>query len=128
MGGPFKSTVLIVQIPPVHEHDNFNCTQKSHQILVLRLLSVLHKSLKTIGCRHSKGLELFFSQNHVAFSLRISLLKSRILTPQSALKQAMQKKRNCQNNNDRAKKLTLSSHLISVNYCSIFTYFTKRPP
>ena len=46
-----------------------------------------------------------------------------IPTSQSVLKQRYTEKTNSQNNDDKAKKPTRSSHSISVNYCNIFAYF-----
>ena len=39
------------------------------------------------------------------------------------LKQSYTEKTNGQNNDDKAKKPTLGSHSISVNYCNILAYF-----
>ena len=44
-------------------------------------------------------------------------------TSQSTLKQSYTEDANGQNNDDKAKKHTLGSHLISVNYCNILAYF-----
>ena len=46
-----------------------------------------------------------------------------IPTSQSAVKQSHAEKTNGQNNVDKAKKPTLGSHSISINYCNIFAYF-----
>ena len=53
----------------------------------------------------------------------ISVLNSDIPTSQSALQQSYTKDTNGQNNDDKAKKPTLGSHSISVNYCNILVYF-----
>ena len=50
----------------------------------------------------------------------ISLLKLRHL---DSAKKSYTEETNGQNNDDKAKEPTLSSLLISVNYCNILTYF-----
>ena len=112
-------------------YDNFNssCTQKSHQILVPRLMSVSHKLPKTIGHHRSKWLEhyfcLLFSETRSSQSQWYPFWNSDIPTSQSALKQSYREKTNGQNNDDKAKKPTLGSHSIFGNYCIIIALYFR---
>ena len=115
-------------MPPGFDNFNLFCTQKSRHIVVPRLASVLHKLPKTIGHRRSNDFSftsVFCSQNHSALGLSDirSEIQTYVSTLQSALKQSYTEDTNDQNNDDKAKKPTLSSHSISVNYCNILVYF-----
>ena len=111
-------------MPPGFDNFNSSFTQKSHHILVLRLASVPHK-LPSHRC--SKWLELYFllllSESPSSRPQWYPFWNSDIPTSQSVLKQSYTEETNRQNNNDKAKKPTLDSHSISVNYCNILAYF-----
>ena len=111
-------------MPPGFDNFNPSCTQKSRHIVVPRLASVPHKLPKTIGHRRSKWLQLYFrlllSESLSSRSQWYPFWNSDIPTSQSALKQNYTEDTNGQ---DKAKKPTLGSHSISVNYCNIFAYF-----
>ena len=68
---------------------------------------------------------VFCSQKHTALGLSDipSEIHTQLPISQSALKQSYTKKTNGQNYDDKAKKPTLSSHSLSVNYCNILTHF-----
>ena len=114
-------------MPPGYDNFNSSCTQKSHQILVPRLASIPHKLPKTIGHHRLKWLERYFcvlfSETRSSQSQWYSFWNSDIPTSQSALKQSYREKTNDQNNDYKAKKPTLSSHSIFINYCNIIAYF-----
>ena len=114
-------------MPPGFDNFNPSCTQKSRHIVVPRLASVPHKLPKTIGHRRSKWLQLYFrlllSESLSSRSQWYPFWNSDIPTSQSALKQSYTEDTNGQNNDDKAKKPTLGSHSISVNYCNILVYF-----
>ena len=50
----FRNEALTAKVPPGFDNFNLSCTQKSHHILVPRLVSVPHKPPKTIGYCRSK--------------------------------------------------------------------------
>ena len=114
-------------MPPGFDNFNPSCTQKSRHIVVTRLTSVPHRLPKTIGHRCSKWLQLYFclllSESVCSRCQWYPFWNSDIATSQSALKQSYTEDTNGQNNNDKAKKPTLGSHSISVNYCNILAYF-----
>ena len=114
-------------MPPGFDNFNPSCTQKSHHIVVPRLTSVPHKLPKTISHRRSKWFQLYFrlllSESVRSWPQWYPFWNSDIPTSQSALKQSYTEDTNSQNNNNKAKKPTLGSHSISVNYCNILAYF-----
>ena len=113
-------------MPPGFDNFNSSCTSKIHHILVPGLASVLHKLPKTIGHRRLKWLELYFrfllSESPSSQSQWYPFWNLDISTSQSVLKQSYTEETNGQNNDDKVKKPTLSSHSISMNYC-ILAYF-----
>ena len=114
-------------MPPGFDNFNPSCTQKSRHIVVPRLASVPYKLPKTISHRRSKWLQPYFrlllSKSLSSRSQWYPFWNSNIPTSQSALKESYTEDANGQNNNDKAKKPTLGSHSISLNYCNILAYF-----
>ena len=109
--------------------DNFNpsCTQKSCHIVVPRLASVPHKLPNTIGHRHTEMTSALLPSSALRITQLsvsvISVLKFKHTYFTISAKTKLYKNANGQNNDDKAKKPTLGSHSISINYCNILAYF-----